>query len=537
MAYRNPSRRPIGYHRARRKSRPALESLELRLVLSQATQIAITIEPPSSPIVQDGFFGTTAAVEDSSGNVVTGFSGSATISLLSGPAGATFTPVTVPVTDGAAVFDGLSLVQLSHGTDYVFQVSTTIPTVGEVSTTTTGVDVGTAATPNVGNYYPLPRDSSLRGDIGAANANGDATNNIIWIYDAFYPINNGQIYIDNASALPGKTLNMVGVFTDPTESPDPPTAKVGGGSDAPSRLFEIMGNSSLNVNITGIDFYGGQAVDDGGLSIPGIAAAGGAFLIDGGNVHMSGGGVSGGSAIAPAGGNGASGAANGNRGATGGPGGNGGNGGNAAGGGIFLDAGCSHADQRVSDEQQGPGRRRRQRRQGRQRCDADNARLPIRLLRQWRRRRRRRQRRLGGRWCHLCRGRQIERRQQQPRRQSSNRRCWRRGGAGGRAGILGFPFNLVAGNGGNGGDAANGSGGAIFIAAGTVTIQQSELASNAAVGGNGGNGGRGGTGMDAPGVSRSPNLSVAAPMALGPTDLALAIRRRRSQCPERRPRR
>ena len=85
MASRNRSRRPTyGYHGKRRKSLPFVENLEQRLVLSQApkTQIAITIEPPSSPIVQHGFFGTTAAVEDSSGNVVTGFSGSATISLL-----------------------------------------------------------------------------------------------------------------------------------------------------------------------------------------------------------------------------------------------------------------------------------------------------------------------------------------------------------------------------------------------------------------------------------------------------------------------
>ena len=67
----------------------------------------------------------------------------------------------------------------------------------------------------MGNYYPLPLDSSLRGDIGAANANGDATNNILWIYEAFYPINNGQIVIDNASGLPGKTLNMVGIFNQP----------------------------------------------------------------------------------------------------------------------------------------------------------------------------------------------------------------------------------------------------------------------------------------------------------------------------------
>ena len=47
--------------------------------------------------------------------------------MLSGPAGATFTPVTVTATNGLAVFDGLSLSQLSKGTDYVFQITTTVP--------------------------------------------------------------------------------------------------------------------------------------------------------------------------------------------------------------------------------------------------------------------------------------------------------------------------------------------------------------------------------------------------------------------------
>ena len=264
------------------------------------TQIAMTIDPPNS-IVQDGVFGTVAAVEDAAGDVDTGFNGSVTLSLLSGPSGATFTPVTVTATDGVAVFDGLSLSQLSSGTDYVFQITTTLPTVGEVSTTTSPVDVATAATIGVGNYYPLPLDSSLRGDIGAANGNGDATNNILWIYEAFYPINNGQIVIDNASFLPGKTLNMVGIFDQPVVPADPPNGRIGVGDDAPSRLFEIIGGPTLNVNVTNIDFFGGQGVDDGGLSIPGISAAGGAFLIDGGNVFMSGIGISSASAIGPSG--------------------------------------------------------------------------------------------------------------------------------------------------------------------------------------------------------------------------------------------
>ncbi len=37
------------------------------------------------------------------------YNGTATLTLVSGPTGAKFTPVTVPVTDGLAVFQDLSL--------------------------------------------------------------------------------------------------------------------------------------------------------------------------------------------------------------------------------------------------------------------------------------------------------------------------------------------------------------------------------------------------------------------------------------------
>jgi hypothetical protein len=147
----------------------------------------------------------------------------------------------------------------------------------------------------------------------------DATNNILWIYATCYPINS-PIDIDNASSLPGKTLNMVGIFTQPVPQGLQPsvTQRIGVGDDALSRLFEIMGGPTLNVNVTGINFSGGQAVDGGGLSIPGISAVGGAFLIDGGIVVMSNVGIQSASAIGPAGSSGSSGSPNGNRGSTGG---------------------------------------------------------------------------------------------------------------------------------------------------------------------------------------------------------------------------
>ena len=69
-------------------------------------------------------FGIIAAATDPLGAIDPGYTGTATLSLVSGPAGATFTPVTVPVIDGLAVFYGLSL-SSTKGSGYIFQVAMT----------------------------------------------------------------------------------------------------------------------------------------------------------------------------------------------------------------------------------------------------------------------------------------------------------------------------------------------------------------------------------------------------------------------------
>ncbi|MGP0067547.1 MAG: hypothetical protein ACLQGP_28625, partial [Isosphaeraceae bacterium] len=428
--------RPSGFARKRRPSFPLLENLESRLVLSGgASQIAVTIDPPAS-IVQDGVFGTVAAVEDADGDVVTGFVGTATISLVSGPGGTLNGTRTVPVTDGLAVFDGLSLSSSHVGTDYGLRITTTIPGVGTVSTSDGPVDVASAATSGVGNYYPLPMEGSPSGDIAAANADGDATNNILWIYQAFYPIDSGQIAIRNASDLPGKTLNLLGSFSQPV-SPGAGVfgPRIGVGGDARDRLFEITGGPSLVVNVTDIDFYGGQAVDDGGLSIPGISAAGGAFLIDGGGVDMSHVGISGASAAGSAGQSGADGAFNGDRGATGGPGSPGGDGGNAAGGGIFLDAGdLTLTNDSLADDRALGGE--------------------------------------GGEGGHGGNGATIV-------HSGSNS-------------YYPYPYLGNGGAGGAGGAGGSAQGGAIYVAGGTLSVNNSVIGPDEAIGGTGGIGGAGG---------------------------------------------
>ncbi len=78
----------------------------------QATKAVIAVEPPTS-VIQGGVFGTLVEAETASGAFAFGFTGTATISLLNGPGGETFTSpqpsFTYNFDNGTAVIDGLTL--------------------------------------------------------------------------------------------------------------------------------------------------------------------------------------------------------------------------------------------------------------------------------------------------------------------------------------------------------------------------------------------------------------------------------------------
>ncbi len=197
MASRQRSLRPIGMtHRKRRSTRPLLEILEGRIVLSQAT---VLTEPPPAVVAND-VFGIIAAATGASGAIMHGYSGTATLSLASGPSGASFTPVAATVTGGEAVFGDLSLSQLSDGTDYVFRVTLTNSSSGSMSTTTDPVDV-VGPTAGVSNYYPLPTDADLRGAVLDADFDGSPTS-VITLSDSAlpYPVTSGELSLFNGGA-------------------------------------------------------------------------------------------------------------------------------------------------------------------------------------------------------------------------------------------------------------------------------------------------------------------------------------------------
>src|SRR5262249_6106908 len=115
-----------------------------------ASQASIVTQPPPS-VVAGASFGIVAEAVNSLGLTDTAYNGTATLTLASGPNGASFTPVTAPVTHGIAVFQGLSLSQKGNG--YTFQVAMT----HLASTTTNPVSV-TNPKNGVGYFYPLPFD-------------------------------------------------------------------------------------------------------------------------------------------------------------------------------------------------------------------------------------------------------------------------------------------------------------------------------------------------------------------------------------------
>jgi len=442
------------------------------------SQAVLTTQPPSS-VIADGQFGTIVSAEDTNGIVDTGFSGSATISLESGPAGATFTPVTVPFSDGLAVFDGLSLSQLSNGTDYVFQISvnkgtTLLTTLTSDNGGPNPVDVATAANPTVGVYYPLPVDSSLHRDINLADSDNFPTDNIYLVYSTPFQLTSGELLIQNTSPQSSKTISILGQGEA--------TSVITAGQT--SRVFDIVGTTStLTVEFKDLSVEGGYASDNGGLNLPGTVVGGG-LLIDGGNVTMSSVSVNSNLAVGSQGSFGFPG------GSLGSPGNNGGNGGKAEGGGFYVAAGSltlnndTFSDNRAQGGTGGAGGVGR----------AGYTITPSGLFASGTRTGG--SGGAGGKGGAATGGGGFVAKGTLVLAQDvfqSNSALGGIGGVGGTGGQGGF-FSKPGGNGGNGGAGGPGNGGGLYIAQGTISLTNATFDQNSAVGGNGGVGRPGGPG-------------------------------------------
>jgi hypothetical protein len=296
----------------------------------------VATEPPPT-VVQGGHFGTIVEAQiPNGGGVQVGFAGDATISLASGPPGATFTPVTVPFANGMAVFDGLSLATLSNGTPYTFNITVTNPSGATLQTlTTSSVNVATAATTGVAVYYPLPLDSSLRDDVAAANADSsNATDDLSMVYSTTYDLTTGQLVLQNTSNLSNKVIQFIGQDELATTPPS-----ISG--DGFNRVFQIIGANNGTANLSVL--FQDLVIEDGlANGLLGNMPAGGGLLIEGGSVTLKNVTLEGNQAAGGTGSGGASGTS-----PSGGPGGAGQAGGAGQGGAIYISSGSLKLDDDV----------------------------------------------------------------------------------------------------------------------------------------------------------------------------------------------
>ncbi len=436
------------------------------LAYGTANHLVIADQPPGNVIAGDGF-GVVVSAEDAEGGLDPQYSGTVSISLTSNPGGSTLGgTLTATASHGVAVFDGLSLNK--PGTGYILKItSTTFPAVA-----TAAFNVIANPTPGSGTYYPTGSDGSLRAAINAADGNAYASNTIV-LSAGTYALTNatlGQIVLQNTSSLSNKSLTIVGAGE---------TSTVIRPSSYPwlDRIFEVIGGgpNSLSVTFQDLSIEGGNAT--GGGILGGVAALGGALLVDGGTVWMTRVALSNNQAQ---GARGADGAAGDGRAGGGG----GGNAGDAHGGGIYLAAGTLglNNDQLSNNSALGGT--------GGSGGDAGNQ--------------------FGGKSAvsktgaaggaggnggtaaggavYVAGGTLLV----SGDTFATNHAAGGMGGMGGKAGdgILGKP----GGNGGNGGQGGAADGGAIYLAQGSLTLNLSTFRADTASGGGGGAGGAGGPG-------------------------------------------
>ncbi len=243
---------------------------------TQATAVNVTVEPPAT--VDPGqTFGLSAAVQDSFGDTDASFTGTATLtSSLSGVV------ATVPVTDGVAIFDGLTL---DSGQSATYTVSITVNGTSKNSPPTNTVTGSSSEPSGSEKLYPAPNFASLSAALKTA-ASDSASDITIVLEAGTYELNGtaaSSLLIENTSGNPDLVKNITIQGDGPDSTIIVPSEPQGWAAS----IFEILGTPSAQVNVTikGLTIEGGEATSGGVLG--GKAAVGGGILIDGGDVALS----------------------------------------------------------------------------------------------------------------------------------------------------------------------------------------------------------------------------------------------------------
>jgi len=350
-------------------------------VFGAATHIGATSQPPSSVILGDSF-GIVVAAENSQGKADLAFNGTLTISLdANHPSAVLGGNLTATAHHGVAAFDGLTLNHL--GTGYTLTVtSSTFPSI-----TSNSFDVISDPTPWQGTFYPVPTDASLRNAINNADSNGFAMNTILLSASTYVlsDLSSGGIIIENTSSLPSKTLTITGqgqtssIIGSSFSWHDRIFEIEGSGGQSLNVTMQhltIEGGNAQNGGVLGGTeaLGGGLLIENANVTLndvavqnnkangaPGAAGAaanavggtggaggvgnnakGGGIYLAGGTLSLFSDAISGNAALGGVGGAGGAGGGQGTESApavTGGAGGSGGQGGSAAGGGIYAASG------------------------------------------------------------------------------------------------------------------------------------------------------------------------------------------------------
>ena len=177
-----------------------------------------------------------------------------TISLGANPGGSTLGgTLTATAYHGVAVFDGLTLGQLGNG--YTLQITSTFPTI-----TTEPFDVIANPTPWQGTFYPVPTDASLRTAINQADSDSYAFNTI-WLSASSYLLSNttaGEHRDQQFVILAGQDADDHRPGSRPARSSDR-------SSTGRIEFLRSMGSleQSVNVVFQNLTIEGGNARDGG----------------------------------------------------------------------------------------------------------------------------------------------------------------------------------------------------------------------------------------------------------------------------------
>jgi hypothetical protein len=130
-----------------------------------STTHLIVTQPPPASVTAGSPFGLTVQAEDSSGHLVSSFSGTVTVGLASNPGGTTLGgTLVVTALGGVATFSGLTLTQVASGyTLYVSASGPTSTTTGPFNVVSSGASIRLAVTSPTGKpdslLAPLVLDS------------------------------------------------------------------------------------------------------------------------------------------------------------------------------------------------------------------------------------------------------------------------------------------------------------------------------------------------------------------------------------------